>query len=438
MTHPQDLSLRDQASGIASGELDAAAVIQATLERIEERNSALNAIVATFPAETEQMLAEAPEGKLHGVPIVVKDQFRIPWRGPRDGTEREILPAGDSGIFRRLKEAGAVVVAVANMHYKGGGSTGAQSAYGPVGNPWNAEHVGGGSSGGPACAVGARMIAGSVGADGGGSIRLPAAYCGVTGIKPTFGAVPVDGNVHGYSPLDALGPFGRDSDDARLLLEALSARELPPGEGANLKVGIPTFLWEDLDPEVESACRSLVDAAGWQMQEVRVEAEEHVRMATVLHLAIDALPQFPDDVNSSEALVRAYDRFTSLIPAIALVRADRVRAAVRRSLAEIFGQVDILVAPTVPAPAPPIANPTVTLPSGEHPPDRANVKQTGLANLSGLPAMNVPAGLHASGLPIGLQLIGPWQAEARLLDAAKHIEQATSRQFVDAVPQAYL
>jgi Asp-tRNA(Asn)/Glu-tRNA(Gln) amidotransferase A subunit family amidase len=438
VSHPQDLSLRDQAAGVASGELDPEQLLQATLERIDERNGALNAIVATFPDESERMLAVAPDGPLHGVPIVVKDQFRIPWRAPRDGTEREVAPAGDSGIFRRLREAGAVVVAVANMHYKGGGSTGAQSAYGPVGNPWNPEHVGGGSSGGPACAVGARMIAGSVGADGGGSIRLPAAYCGVTGIKPTFGAVPVDGNIHGYSPLDALGPFGRDSDDARLLLEALSGQELPPGEASSLRVGIPTFFWEDLDPEVEARCRELLAASGWQTEDVAIDAQEHVRMATVLHLALDALPHFPDDVNSPEALVRAYDRFASLVPAVALVRSDLVRAVVRRSLAAVFERVDLLAMPTVPAPAPRIDNPTVTLPSGEHPPDRANVRQTGLANLSGLPGINVPAGFHSSELPLGFQMVGAWGTEARLLDAAKHIEQATSREFVDAVPPAYL
>src|SRR3954447_23488753 len=392
------------------------------------------------------MPGEAPEGRLHGVPVAVKDEFQIPWRGPRDGTEREILPPGESGIFRRLRDAGAVVVAVANMHYKGGGSTGAQSPPGPaaqsacgrVGSPWNPEHVGGGSSGGPASAVGSRMVAGSVGADGGGSIRLPAAYCGVTGIKPTFGAVPVDGNVHGYSPLDALGPFGRDSDDTRLMLEALSANELAPGDATSIRAGIPTYFWDDVDPAIDAACRSVLSAAGWSTRDVAIDAQEHVRIATVLHLGIDALPSFPDDVNSPEPLVRAYDRFASLVPAAALVRADRVRAVVRRSLTKLFGDLDLLACPSVPAPAPPIANPTVTLPSGEHPADRANVRQTGLANISGLPAMNVPAGIHSSGLPIGLQLIGRWGAEARLLDAARHIEQATSREFVDAIPERYL
>jgi aspartyl-tRNA(Asn)/glutamyl-tRNA(Gln) amidotransferase subunit A len=438
-THPQDLSLRDQAHGIASGDIDAGELLQATLERIEQRNPALNAIVATFPADSERMLAEAPDGLLRGVPVAVKDQFQIPMRAPRDGTAHEAAPAGDSGIFRRLRGAGAVVAGVTNMHFKGGGSTGVQSAYGPVGNPWNPEHVGGGSSGGSASAVGARMVAGSVGADGGGSIRLPAAYCGVVGVKPTFGAVPVDGNIHGFYDLDALGPFARDADDARLLTEVLTGRELRAGGGAGLRVGIPRFFWEDLDAEVETACRELVAAAGWQTADVEIAAQEHARIATALNLAVQALPEWPtDDLDQADPVTRAYTKFSMLIPANALARAHRARSQMRRSLAELFGRIDVLALPTVPVPAPPIADPTVHLPSGPHPADRANVRQTGLGNLTGVPGLSVPAGLSSGGLPIGLQLMGPWGAEARLLDAAKHIEQATSREFVDAVPPAYL
>jgi Asp-tRNA(Asn)/Glu-tRNA(Gln) amidotransferase A subunit family amidase len=438
LSHPQDLTLRGQAAQIAAGDLDPAELLRATLQRIEERNGPLNAVVATFPEQSESMLAEAPRGPLYGVPIAVKDQFQIPWRAPRDGTSVEVAPAGDSGIFRRLREAGAVVVAVTNMHFMGGGSTGVLSAYGPVGNPWNPEHVGGGSSGGSASSVGARMVAGSVGADGGGSIRLPAAYCGVTGIKPTFSAVPVDGNVHGYLSLDALGPFARDSDDARLLLEALMARELPAGDGSRLRAGIPRFFWDDLDPEVEQACRAALEAAGWQTEDVGLAGQELCRIATVLHLGIEGLPELdPGMLAEADPVSRAYGKYAMLIPAHALVRADRVRSQLRRALAEVFARVDVLALPTVPAPAPRIDNPTVELPSGQHPPDRANVRQTGLGNLTGTPGINVPAGLHSSGLPIGLQLVGPWGEEARLLDAARHIEDATSRQFVDAVPPAY-
>jgi Asp-tRNA(Asn)/Glu-tRNA(Gln) amidotransferase A subunit family amidase len=283
------------------------------------------------------------------------------------------------------------------------------------------------------------MVAGSVGADGGGSIRLPAAYCGVTGIKPTFGAVPVDGNIHGYLDLDALGPFGRDSDDARLLLEALMATELPPGEASALTVGVPRFFWDDVDPEVERACSEALDAAGWERSDVDVDGQEHVRIATALNLALPGMPEFPSEhLDTADPISRAYGKFAHLLPAHALVRVQRVRSLLRRSLRDLFYEVDLLALPSVPAPAPPIENPIVTLPSGDAPADHANVRQTGLGNLTGVPGINVPVGIHSGGLPIGLQLVGPWNAEARLLDAARHIEQATSREFVDAVPQTYL
>jgi len=395
-------------------------------------------VIATFPEDSERMLAEAPDGPLRGVPVAVKDQFVIPFRPPQDGTAHPVAQAGESEIYRRFRDAGAVIVAVTNMHFLGGGSTGVLSAYGPVGNPWNAEHVGGGSSGGSACIVGARMVAGALGADGGGSIRLPAAYCGVTGIKSTFGAVPGDGNLHSYLSVDALGPFCRDSDDARLLLEALTASELPAGDGSGLRVGIPRFFWEDLDPEVESACRAAIDAAGWDTRDVSIEGEELSRISTVLHLGIEGIPSGdPALLLEADPVSRAYGKYAMLIPAHALVRASRVRAQLRRSLASIFGEVDVLALPTIPAPAPRIDNPTVTLPSGDHPADRANVKQTGFGNLTGVPGVNAPAGLHSSGLPIGLQLVGAWGEDARVLDAAKHLEDATSREFVDAVPPSY-
>jgi Asp-tRNA(Asn)/Glu-tRNA(Gln) amidotransferase A subunit family amidase len=283
------------------------------------------------------------------------------------------------------------------------------------------------------------MVAGSVGADGGGSIRLPAAYCGVTGIKPTFAAVPVDGNIHGYLDLDALGPFARDSDDARLLLEALMATDLAHGGASELTVGVPRFFWDDLDAEVEQACTAALDAAGWQRRDVEIDGQEHVRIATALNLVLPGVPEWPDaQLEAADRVSRAYGKFARLIPAAALVRTQRMRSLLRRSLATVFGEVDLLALPTVPAPAPPIDNPVVSLPSGDHPADPANVRQAGLGNLTGVPGISVPAGIHSSGLPIGLQLLGPWGAEARLLDAAKHVEQATSRAFVDAVPRAYL
>jgi len=440
VSHPQDLPLREQAAAIASGDLDARELLEATLARFEERKE-LNAVVATFPEESERMLAEAPPGPLHGVPIGFKDQFQLPWRGPRDATALpELLPPGESALYRLLRDAGAVIAGVTNMHWLGAASTGHVSVYGPVGNPWNPAHCGGGSSGGSASAVGGRLVAGAVGADGGGWIRLPAAYCGVTGIKPTYDAVSQEGAAHGYLSLDALGPFGRDAADTRLLCDVLFGKTHAPGDASALRVGlIRTPFWEDLDPDVERACSEALAATGWTLEDAEIEFAELIRIATVLHLVLEGMPEFgPEVFLEGDVVSPALAKYASLLPAETLVRAARVRSQVRRSAARLFERYDVLAWPTVPAPAPPIENPTVELPSGPDSPDRANVRQSGFGNLTGLPGISTPAGFHARGLPIGLLLTAPWGEEARLLDAAEHLERATSREFVDAVPPAYL
>jgi Asp-tRNA(Asn)/Glu-tRNA(Gln) amidotransferase A subunit family amidase len=434
--HPQDLPLRDQAAAIAAGELDAGELLDATLERIAERDGDLNSVVATFPDESRRMLDEAPAGPLHGVPIAIKDMFALPWRAPRDGSKHEQLPPGESGVYRLLRDAGAVIVGVTNMHLWGGGSTGHVSAYGPVGNPWNADHCGGGSSGGSAAAVGARLVGGAVGTDGGGSIRLPAAYCGVTGLKGTHGAVPRDGYTHRFSSLGAGGPMCRDAADARLLGEVLFERVLQPGGGAGISVGVVRDpFWTDCDPEVERACRDAIDAAGWATEDIVLAGAEHARAATVLRLTLEGLPAIrEEEIADADPLMRALVKYEKLLPARHLMKADRIRALLRRELKDAFERVDVIAWPAVAAPAPPIADTTVSLPSGPSPADPANVRQSGIANLAGIPGISVPVGTHSSGLPMALQLLAAWGREPVLLDAAEHLERTTDRQFVDALP----
>jgi Asp-tRNA(Asn)/Glu-tRNA(Gln) amidotransferase A subunit family amidase len=436
MSHPQDLSLRDQAAAIAAGDLDPSELLAATLERIEERDGPLNSIVACFPEDSERMLADAPPGPLHGVPIAVKDMFRLPWRGPRDASSREVLPPGESGVYRLLRDAGAVVVGVTNMHFWGGGSTGHISAYGPVGNAWSVEHCGGGSSGGSGAAVGARLVAGAVGTDGGGSIRLPAAYNGVTGLKGTFGATPRDGYSHGHSTMGVGGPMCRDAADARLLGSVLFGRELPAGDAGDIRVGlVRSPFWDDIDPEVEAACHAAIDATGWSASEPALPGSEHAEVASILRLTLEGLPGISDDeLVEADPITRGLVKYELLLSADLLIRADRVRSLLRRGVAAAFEGCDVLAWPTVAAPAPRIDGPVLQLPSGPTPPDSPNVRQAGIANLTGQPGINVPVGVHSSGLPMGLQLLAPWGREELLLDAAEHVERATGRQWVDAVP----
>ncbi len=404
---------------MSDGSIDPAELLRATLERIEERNPALNAVVATFPEESERMLAQAPEGPLHGVPIGIKDMFQLPWRGPRDGTENEHLPPGESYIYRRLRDAGAVIAGVTHTHWNGGGSTGLQAAYGPVHSAADPGHCGGGSSGGSGSSVGASMFAGAIGTDGGGSIRIPAAYNGIFGLKHTFG-LPIDGYTHGYLSLVEAGPMCRSASDARLLGEVIAGRSLEAGDGSKLRVGLPRFFWEDLDPEVERGCRSLLDRSGWDLRAVDIEGAELSLMATVLLLTLEGVPSMHGD-EPPDLVTEALVKYLMLLPARAMPRADRIRSLLRREAARLFGEVDLLVWPTVPGPPPPVENPMVELPSGPHPADEVNVRLNGFGNLTGLPAASIPAG-EKDGLPYGLMLQAAWGEDARILDAGEHLE----------------
>jgi aspartyl-tRNA(Asn)/glutamyl-tRNA(Gln) amidotransferase subunit A len=442
--HPQDLSLREQARAIADGELDATELLDATLARIEERDGPLRSIAESFASESARMLAEAPDGPLHGVPVAVKDMFALPWRAPRDGSVRNPygIGPGESGLYRRLRDAGAVVVAVTNMHEFGIGSTGTISAYGPVATPWDVTRCGGGSSGGSASSVGARLVGGAVGTDGGGSIRYPASYCGVTGLKLTWGTIPRDGYTHGYASMGEAGPLCRDAADARLLAGAMVGHPLGARRASGLVIGVAPALWQDLDPEVEQACHAALDAlveAGCTLREVTLAGLEHVVTATVVRLTVEGIPSAKQEIMREiepqlSPLIRALLKYQLLLPASVVVKADRVRGQIRRSLAGAFAEVDVLAAPTTPAPAPPISEPVVNLPSGRHPADFANVRQGGIGNLAGVPAASVPCGLTTEGLPVGLQLLAPWREDERLLDVAELFEQATDRKFVDAEP----
>jgi Asp-tRNA(Asn)/Glu-tRNA(Gln) amidotransferase A subunit family amidase len=437
LSHSQDLSLRDQAAAVRAGEIDPGELLDATLARIEERNPRLNAIVATFPEESRRMLAEAPrDAPLYGVPVAIKDEFAIPWRAPRNGAEAEALPAGASGAFRLIRDSGAVIVGVSHMHFWGAGTTGHISAYGPVRNPWDTERCAGGSSGGSASAVAGRLVAAAIGKDGGGSIRLPSAYCGITGLKCTNDTFPRDGDVHRHSSVGAHGPMCRDAADARMFGEALLARELPAADGAGLRVGLVRDpYWGDLDPAVESACSDAIAAAGWEVEDVAIDGSRHSLIAEVLIITVESLPELrPEDLAEANPLMSALLKYERFLPAEALVRAQRIRSQLRRSAAALFERVDLLAWPTSPAGAPPVEDPKVERPSGPAPADPANVAQAAVGNLTGIPGINVPVGLDRDGLPIGLTLHAPWRREEVLLDAAEHLERATGRAHVDAAP----
>src|SRR4051812_54266 len=367
-----DRPLRDQAAALAAGEADPGEVLDAALRRIEERNPAVNAIVETFPEDSRRMLADAPRGPLYGVPVAIKDEWPLPWRAGRPGAGQHGGPAtepggsgphpappdagagrvggggqhvgpatepGESGPYRALRDAGAVIVGVANMHEYGSGSTGHISFFGPTRNPWDTERVPGGSSSGPAAAVAARLVAGAVGADGIGSIRYPAAYCGLTGLKPTFGRSTMLGHHVPQTTMIVSGPLCRDAADCRLLGGVLFGEVLGERQVDGMRIGVvPGELWDDCQPAVLQACREALDqlreTTGSTVEDVDFAGRDHVLIASVLVGQTEDLAQMTpariEALGEDVSLVaRALLRYRMLIPAVAIEKARQVRTLVR-------------------------------------------------------------------------------------------------------------
>lgn len=446
MSAALDLPLREQAAAIASGEADAAELLEATLGRIEERNPALNAIVETFPERSREMLAAAPEGPLHGVPVVIKDEWPLPWRAQRFGAADMLAEPqpGESAPYRALRDAGAVVVGVGNMHELGASSTGNVSVYGPARNPWNPERCPGGSSSGPASAVAARLVAGAVGADGIGSIRYPAAYCGLTGLKPTFGRAAMAGHhMAEISTTIVSGALCADAADCRLLDSALFGEELAAGRPPAPRIGVVRDeVSEDVAPAVREACEAAIEdlreATGGEVREIALPELAAATLATVLIANSESLGAItPERLNNLDPelspIGRSLLKYRVLLPAVATIKAGQLRTLARHTVAGLFEQVDVIAWPTVPAVAPPLEAPLVELPSGTLTADEANVRGGALANLTGIPAISVPVGA-SEGLPIGLQLQAAWGRDELLLDAAEALEEANGRRWVEATP----
>jgi len=443
-----DLSLREQAAGIALGEIDPGELLDECLTRIEERNPELNAVVATFPDESRRMLERAPDGPLRGVPVLIKDEWALPWRAETVGAASVPgvrLEPGESGPYRALRDAGAVIAGVANMHELGSSSTGNTSVYGPTHNPWDLDRCPGGSSSGPAAGVAGGLVAGAIGADGLGSIRYPAAYCGLTGLKPTFGRSAMEGHHIANTETIVSGPLCRDAADCRLLASALFGEDLAAGEPRALRIGvIRDPFWEDSAPGVREACEAALEAlrgaVDGEVIEVEIPEQDLILPAALLIAqSEEAAHLTPANVNALSpelgVINRGILKLRAILPAPLTARAFIVRAKIRRELADLFERVDVLAWPTVPAVAPPLTEPLIELPSGPSSADAGNARHGVLANLTGVPGVSVPVGLDG-GMPAALQLLGAWGSDALLLDAAEALERATDREFVELRPGA--
>jgi aspartyl-tRNA(Asn)/glutamyl-tRNA(Gln) amidotransferase subunit A len=418
------------------------------LERIERDDARVRAFI-TVTAESaleDARRAEAElrrgedRGPLHGVPVAVKDLYDT--RGVRTTCGSRILadrvPQQDADAVERLRRGGAVLLGKTNMNEFACGVATDNPHYGDCHNPWNTAHVPGGSSGGSAAAVASGMAHLALGTDTGGSIRMPAAYCGITGLKPTYGLLSRYGIFPNTWDLDHSGPFGRDAEDTALLLGVLAGHDprdptsTPrpvPDFGAHLRAdvrGLKAGLLSQQLALAEPAVRDAVlgaahtlEGLGVGVEEVTLPHEEASAHAStvILYAALSSghlrwLRSRPQDYGADlrEALLPGV-----LFPAAAYVKAQRIRTLVLREARAALERVDVLLTATTPYPAPAIgATPAVSA-----------VRLTRLGNLLGYPAVSTPSGWSADGLPLGLQIIGrPWE-DGLVLRFAHAYQQAS-------------
>ncbi len=431
------------------------------LNRIEQLNPKLNAYL-TITAELALAQAKkaeselfAPRGRkshrdrgpLHGIPISLKDNIYTAGIRTTAGSKilKDFVPQHDAQVVAQLKEAGAVILGKTNMHEFAYGVTSNNPHFGPVRNPWDLSRIPGGSSGGSAASVAAGLCYGSIGTDTGGSIRIPAALCGVVGFKPTFGRVSV-ADVIPLSPrLDCVGPLARSAADAALLLDPIFVRgksephlqnAMRSRIGRRFRLGVPKdFFLKILSVEVEHAFENALRVfrkLGANLKEVFIpllreteDAGNQIAWAEATHYHQQA-GWFPARAADYGEDVRTRLELGAKVPATTYLHALEQRESFIGGFhaAMADAKLDALVVPTTPIPAPAIGEEATSIGGTNHPTRALLLRNNRPANLGGLPAISIPCGLAPNGLPVGLQLIGFATDEAMLLRIAHAFERA--------------
>ncbi|MFN8556698.1 MAG: amidase [Dehalococcoidia bacterium] len=451
-TNVPRMTLREAADAVRARQLSPVELTRACLERIERLDPHLNAFItvtdeaalaAAARAEAE-ILAGAWRGPLHGIPIAIKDLFDT--AGVRttaaSGVYRDRVPNEDAEVVRRLNGAGAISLGKLNMHEFAYGGTSHVSHFGPVRNPWNLDRIAGGSSGGSSAAVAAGLCYGAMGSDTGGSIRQPSALCGIVGLKPTYGRVSLRGVIPLSWSLDHAGPMTLTVADAAAFMDALAGYDpadvasvdapVPSyasaldGPTAALRIGVPRLhFFTDLHPEVESAVAAAIAFIG-SMTASTVDVELP-RITTLREISGPVLTAEAHAYHAEHLATcpERYDPDTlervrrgAAITTPAYIHARRELEAVRRAAPAVFDEVDLLITPTTPAPAPALAEVKGDI-------GITTLRNTSPFNAYGLPTISIPCGFSADGLPIGLQITGRPFDEPRVLRLAHAYEQAT-------------
>ncbi len=423
---------------------------QACLARIEKLNPKLNAFI-TITADSALAQAREAEadiqhghwrGELHGIPIALKDL--VDTAGVRTTAAsalfKDRIPTQDAEIVRRLKASGAVLLGKLNMHEFAYGGSSVISFFGPVHNPWALDTETGGSSGGSAAAVAAGMCYAAIGSDTGGSIREPAAFCGIVGLKPTYGRVSTRGVIPLAWSLDHVGPMARTVTDAALMLQVLAgydsedatSTDTPvPDYSAALtgnqrpRIGIPrTYFYEGLHPEIAAAletARTVLAKLASNQREVETPASNDT-----LILRSEAYAYHQENAAKTPELYQPETlkriRGGADVTMAAYVQARRQMDQFRRAVRKTFETVDLLITPTTPVPPLKISDLLGDM-ENLRAKEIVTLRNTRPFNILGLPTISIPCGLTKAGLPIGMQITGPAGSEAAVLQLAYAYER---------------
>jgi aspartyl-tRNA(Asn)/glutamyl-tRNA(Gln) amidotransferase subunit A len=450
---PELQSIAALARAIKAREITVEAVVERCLQRIAERNGTLNAFITILADEAREQARDADReiaagrylGPLHGVPLSVKDLFDIAGTKTTAASRvrQEHIAERDAPSIAVLRDAGAIFVGKTNLHEFAFGTTNEDSAYGPARHPLDPSRSPGGSSGGSAASVADGMCFASMGTDTGGSIRIPAAICGLVGLKPAVGELTIEGVVPLSTTLDHIGPICRTVEDAAILYDALrgvsrtestsdTARPAgtPPDPRA-IRLGIPrNYFLSLIDPQVastfESACERL-RRAGVTLEDVAIPHAGDVA-AIYLHIVLTeaaayhakTLERRPDDYTPNVRIRLEMGRY---ILGEDYARARRGRELIRREVDAALRTLDALLLPAMAIPAPKIGVPTVRIGTVEEPVRNVMLRCTQAFNVSGHPAIAIPCGATIDGLPVGAQLVGAANDTPGLLRIAAAVER---------------
>ena len=443
---PQFWTLAEASAALQRRTISSEELTKLCFARIKSIDPKLNAFLtlteeAALAQARQCDSARTPKPPLHGVPIALKDN--IDTAGVRTTAASRVffdrVPAEDAEVAARLKAAGAVCLGKLNLDEMAFEGTGTTSCFGPVHNPWNPDHITGGSSAGSAAALAAGLCYASVGSDDGGSVRIPAAFCGITGFKTTYGRVSTRGIIPSAYSLDTIGPMTRSAEDAAVMLQMLAGfdpadsitvREPVPDYAAalhaplsGLRLGIPRdYFFENLQPDVAKAVESAIGLLRPKFRETRDVVLPRFQFVPQGSYDVELLHYQAPFFHKTPELYHPWSRrqLTELesVTAIHYVETLKRIRECRRDIQRIFEDVDILLLPTKRDTAPTIR---ATVDESYKRP----ASNTSAFNRFGTPAMSIPCGFSSDTLPIGLQIVGRPFGEPQILAVAYAYQQAT-------------